>query len=320
MASSTPRVLFWTLMALSWTLVASAAEARWRSADAKVHIMVDGIDRTYVVHAPRMAQPAGGFPVVLAFHGGGGTAESMVRLTRLNDIADARGLVIVYPDGIDRHWNDGRSTIKNKTDDVAFVRALLDDVGRNYPIDRGRVFATGISNGALFTQRLGCELAGEISAIAPVAGPMAADLASRCQPVRPVAVLQIEGDADPIIPYNGGKVADFGGRGEGGLVLSTQETVALWGRMDGCTGRSPVETLPPPQQATPDGTQVTRMHFLGCHAGAQVVLLTILGGGHTWPGGPQYAPRFIIGKASSQLDASATIVDFFLSDRSTGMP
>ena len=316
MASLSLRMLFWTLMALSWALVASAAEARWRSDDAKVHIMVDGIDRTYVVHEPRMAQPAGGFPVVLAFHGGGGTADSMVRLTGFNDIADARGLVIVYPDGIDRHWNDGRSTIKNKTDDVAFVRALLDDVGRNYPIDRGRVFATGISNGALFTQRLGCELSGEISAIAPVAGPIPADLAPHCQPARPVSVLQIEGDADPIIPYNGGKVVDFGGRGEGGIVLSTQETMSLWGRVDGCTGRSPVETLP--QTADPDGTQVTRTYFLGCQIGAQVVLLTVLGGGHAWPGGPQYAPRFIIGPASRQLDASTAIVDFFLSDRAAG--
>lgn len=319
MPSSAPRLLSGLVMALCWALITSAAEARWRADDAKAHIRVDGIDRSYVVHAPRVPLPAGGFPVVLAFHGGGGTAESMVRLTRFDAIADARGLVIVYPDGVDRHWNDGRSTIRNKTDDVAFVRALLEEVGRNYPIDRGRVFATGISNGALFTHRLGCELAGAISAIAPVAGPMPADLAPHCRPSHAVSVLQIEGDADPIIPYGGGKVVDFGGRGEGGTVLSAPETVALWGRANGCAAvPSPVEMLP--QTADPDGTQVARTRFLGCGAGAQVVLLTILGGGHTWPGGPQYAPRFVVGQASDQLDASAAIIDFFLSNRTAARP
>lgn len=278
--------------------------------DRAVDLRVDGVQRSYLVHVPRAAPPAG-FPVVLAFHGGGGRARSMIRLTGLDALADRRGFIVAYPDGIDRHWNDGRSTIKVKSDDVGFVAAVLDDLERRFPVDARRIYATGISNGGIFSERLGCDLSNRIAAIAPVSGTMPADLAPSCRPARPVSLLQIGGTADPIMPYGGGAVADFGGRGEGGQVLSDQRTAALWADLDGCAGPSRPEALAP--IAAPDGTGVVRTRFAPCRPGAVVTLLTVEGGGHTWPGGAQYLPAAIVGRASRQLDASAAIVDFFLS-------
>jgi polyhydroxybutyrate depolymerase len=191
------------------------------------------------------------------------------------------------------------------------VRAILAQVEARYPVDGGRVFATGISNGAIFSERLGCEMAGQIAAIAPVSGTMAAELAPSCRPARAVSVLQVAGTDDPIMPYAGGAVADFGGRGEGGQVLSVARTFAFWRRLDGCAPPQPAVTLP--LIAADDGTRIERTRSGPCRDGARVTLLSIEGGGHTWPGGPQYLPARFVGRASRQLDGSGAILDFFLS-------
>jgi polyhydroxybutyrate depolymerase len=280
-----------------------------QAGDPEMTLQVGGVTRSYVLHLPT-PRPTAPLPVVLAFHGGGGQGRRMAGLTGLDPLADRRGFIVAYPDGIDRHWNDGRSTIKRKTDDVGFVAALLDEFERSYKIDRARVYATGISNGAMFSERLGCDLAGRIAAIAPVAGTMPVDIADTCRPSAPVSVLQIGGTADPIMPFDGGAVADFGGLGEGGVVLSDVRSAALWAGLDRCPAPAAPTVLPP--AAEPDGTSVTRTIWAPCAGGARVVQLTIQGGGHTWPDGPQYLPKFIVGPVSHQLDATSAIVDFFL--------
>ncbi|OWT76970.1 MULTISPECIES: PHB depolymerase family esterase [unclassified Achromobacter] len=248
--------------------------------------------------------------MILAFHGGGMQGEGMRRLTHLDDVADARDVVVIYPDGVGRHWNDGRSTIKNPQDDVRFITAIIDRAQHDYHVNPHQVYATGISNGALFAERLGCDLSERIGGIAAVAGTMPVDIAARCRPSHPVAVLQIDGNADPIMPFEGGAVADFGGAGEGGQVLSVAATVASWAQRNGCARAEPAQLLAP--VAALDRTRVSRTDYAGCAAGAPVTAYTVLGGGHTWPGGPQYARPRIVGWASMQLDASSTIVDFFL--------
>jgi polyhydroxybutyrate depolymerase len=292
------------LMLLAAALVAPA------SAAPVAHVQVAGIDRSYTVHVPDAAPPAGGFPLVLAFHGGGMDGQAMARLTRFDAVADQRRFIVVYPDGVDKHWNDGRSTIKNPQDDVGFVAAMIDQLRQRYPIDAGRIHATGISNGALFAERLGCELSAQIGAIAPVAGTMPADLRGNCHPARPVAVLQIGGTQDPIMPYGGGKVADFGGRGEGGEVLSFADTGSFWARANGCHRLGPARALP--VVAPLDRTRAGSAAYTGCPASGAVQLVTVQDGGHTWPGGPQYARRIVVGLVSRQIDASSMIADFFL--------
>lgn len=139
---------------------------------------------------------------------------------------------------------------------------------------------------------------------------MPAEMAGRCHPVRPVAVLQIGGTQDPVMPFGGGPVADFGGRGEGGEVLSFAQTGSFWAQANGCRRPGPPQALP--IVAPLDPTRVTSAQYTHCPAQGTVELVTVNGGGHTWPGGPQYARPIAVGLASRQIDASDMIAAFFM--------
>jgi polyhydroxybutyrate depolymerase len=266
-----------------------------------------GMVRRYLIHLPAGATSAAGLPVVLAFHGRLGTAEGMSRLTHLDRIADEHRFVVVYPQGYRRSWNDGRPGTPAHAagvNDAAFVAGLIHYLVSADQVDASRVYATGMSNGAIFTERLGCDLTGLLAGIAPVAGPMPVPVAGSCHPSRPIPVLEIHGTADPLVPYNGGQVNSTAG----GVVRSVAWTVAFWRAADRCQAGPVTVTWP---DTAHDGTGVRVSRGGTCAPGTQVVLYTVTGGGHTWPGGEQYLPSLIIGPTSRQFDASETIWRFF---------
>src|ERR1700757_2739096 len=167
-----------------------------------------GLDRTYTLHVPP-GDPVG---LVLSLHGGGGTGTGQQGLTDFDAVADANNLVVVYPDGFDKSWADGRGAApadRHHIDDVGFLVALAGKLQGDYKIPPGHVFATGMSNGGFMTNRLGCDRADVFAAVAPVAGTLGA--AVSCNPSRPVSVLEAHGTADPLVPFHRG-----GGRGPGG--------------------------------------------------------------------------------------------------------
>ena len=261
---------------------------------------VNGAERSYRLFVPtgyRRASPA---PLLLVFHGGGGRGVGMVAHTGFSRLGEREGVVVVYPDGVDRRWNDGRGYAATH-DDVGFVRALLDTLHRELSLDPRRVYATGISNGAMFSYRLACDLPGVFAAVAPVAGAMPADLAARCGGTAPVAVIAFQGTADPLVPYGGGGVTRRGGR-----VLSAERSVAFWATNDGCT--APPATTSEPDRET-DGTRVRHTVYGGCRGDRAVELYTIEGGGHTWPGGPPAGRA--VGRVTRELDATTVIWSFF---------
>ena len=135
--------------------------------------------------------------------------------------------------------------------------------------------AAGISNGALLTELLGCRLAGRLTLIVPVAGPLPVSVAPGCRPARPVSVLAVHGTADPVVPYDGGQVHGVGG---GTKVLSAPASLAVWARLDRCSAVPVRGTLA-------DTTDVGLRTYTGCAGGAVVELATVPGGGHTWPAG-----------------------------------
>jgi polyhydroxybutyrate depolymerase len=242
-------------------------------------------------------------PLVIALHGRGGTGRQMERMSHFDEVAAREQFVVAYPDGIDHRWNDGRLETATTVDDVGFIASLIDELAARYQIDRSRVYVTGISNGAMMSFRLGCDLADRIAAIAPVAGNVPAAIA--CTPRQPVSLLLINGTDDPLVPYDGGNV---GGRLHRGSVLSSSLSSDLFARADGC--QPAAQTLDEPDADPHDGTRSRSTRF-PCPAGVDVELVTIDGGGHTWPGGPQYLPAALIGKVSRDFDGADRIWEFF---------
>ena len=270
-----------------------------------------GIERSYWLTVPPDGELQSPSPLVLALHGGGGMAASMCRMRGgLLGLARQGAFLLVCPQGVERHWNDGRQITRWRAqadgiDDVGFLAAVVEDVAGRYPVDRQRIFVTGISNGGLMSYRLACERADLVSAIAPVAASMAESL--ECAPSRPVSVMILNGTADPLVPYEGGPIG-FGGDNLG-RVIPTDEAWRRWAASNRCEGK-PAEVRLPDQSAT-DGTRLELLSHTECAGGSQVLLYRIDGGGHTWPGGPQYLPASLAGPVSHELDAGQVIWDFF---------
>jgi polyhydroxybutyrate depolymerase len=273
-------------------------------------VIVGGGKRTYRLFAPPTASSAPA-ALVLAFHGGGGDGRSAELLTGLNAIARREGFVVAYPDGLDHQWNDGRtgapaqSAIRDNNDDISFVRAVLTDIATVTPIDPKRVFATGISNGAIFSHYLAARLADRIAAIAPVAGGVAEPFNKSFAPSSPVSVLAINGTSDPLVPFAGGNVARAGR----GRVVSADESVRLWVARDSTSSTPETGAL-----ADSDPNDGCRVHFQKWHGGkngTEVWFYIEEGAGHTWPGGPQYAVRTLIGSVCRDIDASEAMWEFF---------
>lgn len=280
-------------------LVGGKAAAQARSGTHTLR--VGGLERSYLLHLPAPLPAGRPLPLVLVFHGGGGRARGIAEHTGFSRLADREGFAVVYPAGIRGRWNDGRGLAGAPHDDVAFIRALIDTLSRAARIDPARVYATGISNGAMFAHRLACDLPGVLAAIAPVAGALPAAIAPRCAAAMPLSVLAIQGTEDRLVPYEGGGVAAVRG-----AVLSARESAGHWARRAGCGALSEGGRRTDQVQ---DGTALVHRAWPGC--GPQAVeLYEIRGGGHTWPGGPRVtAPR--LGRTTRELDATRAIWDFF---------
>ncbi len=303
-----------TLLATA-LLVAGCTGARDRhltGAEQTDDLEYAGQQRRYFVHVPPGYSPGTPVPLVLALHGGGGRARNMAQLSNFNRVADRAGSLVVYPEGIDHHWNDGRGVQdyraqRENIDDVGFLAQLVTHLAGRYSVDRTRVYVTGVSNGGLMANRLGCERAEVFAAIAPVIGSMAAPIATECRPSRPLPVLMINGTDDQLVPWDGEAVR-FGKR-ELGKIISIPALTRFWAGHNGCGPQPQVTTLP---DADPqDGTRVLRHRYSGCRESASVELYEVQGGGHTWPKGLKYLPAALIGRTSQDIDASRVISDFF---------
>ncbi len=240
-----------------------------------------GETRAYRLYVPEGYDARKPVPLVFAFHGGGprGTALTAERGLGFNPFADKHGFLVCYPEGVEHHWNDGRVSPrfpKKEQDDVGFVRELLARLEKEFKVDPDRVFATGNSNGGFFSHRLGWELSDKLAAVAPSAGTLGKNVVEKFAPKHPVHVLHLHGTDDPAVPFKGGPVI-----GNGGECVSAADVVGLWVKANGCAAKSKVEDLP---KTTDDKTKVRRETWAAGPKGAEVVLLTIEGHGHNFPG------------------------------------
>jgi polyhydroxybutyrate depolymerase len=272
------RIAVLVAVLLSFVCYVGARASALPGGDAPGELVFGGLPRTYQVHVPAgLDHPAG---LVINLHGAGQTGAEQVALTNYNAVADGHGFVVVYPDGIDFSWADGRGASvpdRQGVDDVGFLAALADRLVRDYGIDPGRVFATGMSAGAFMATRLGCQRADLFAAIVPVAGTLGT--AFPCAPSRPVSVLEMHGTADPVVPFNGGTMLGRGGYSD---IVAAPAMTQRWRELDGCPG-APAEDV---QGA------VHRFTAAGCADGSEVLFVQVDGGGHTWFDASQASGEF----------------------------
>ena len=274
-----------------------------------ISITVDGNLRYFIVFLPAGYNNAGKMPLIFVIHGGSGTPEGMIRLADFRPIADRDKVVLVYPAGIQKNWNDGRPTMPNELgiDDVSFFDQLIDYMVVNYPVDESKVYATGISNGGFMSSRLGCELSNRIAAIAVVSATMEANtIAPNCKPGISMPAIYIHGTADPLVPFLGGEMTANGTAG--GVILSHFQVVDKWVANNNCNSTPSISDLP---DLANDGTTIKQRIYSGGINGSEVVSYVVLNGGHTWPQGYQYLAELFIGKTSQDMNAREVIWDFF---------
>jgi len=269
-------------------------------------IVVGGRTRTYLVDLPPAYERSRRYPLVLDFHGGGGSPNAARAQTGLSTLTARVAAIAVYPAGTGRLSDDRLLTWntesccgyakRERIDEAAFVRALLDTLEATYSIDPTRVYATGLSNGGMMAHLVGCRLSERIAAIAVVSGELTVD----CHPTRPVSVLIVHGTADENLPYNGGV-------GRKALdphpVRPVSYAVDTWRALDRCEGAPTVSS----------SGNVTHSVWAPCADGTAVELFAIAGGGHAWPGGERMSR--VLDAPSTALDATATVWAFFEAHR-----
>jgi polyhydroxybutyrate depolymerase len=245
-----------------------------------------GLVRPWRAHVPPGYDPASPTAMILNLHGLGSNGAQEALFSNMNATADARGFVVVYPDGYENSWNAGACcdpAAADGIDDVGFLVALVDEVAARLCIDRERVYAAGMSNGGFMTYRLACEAADVFAGFAPVAGGLAV---TGCTPSRPVPLIAYHGLDDSMVPYS---------MGDG----SFREYALL----SGCTG-DPVRTMYDDSYCDIYET---------CDGGIRVGLCSLVGMDHCWPGG-EAARRIcetFIGSYSADLNANEHMWEFF---------
>ncbi|MFN8413605.1 MAG: PHB depolymerase family esterase [Anaerolineales bacterium] len=261
------------------------------------------LERSYILHIPASVNLKEPVPLVLVFHGGAGNAENAIRMTGFNQIADENGFIVAYPNGTGRledkilTWNGGGCcgfAQNNHIDDVGFVRAVIADIETVASINPKQIYATGISNGGIMSYRLACEAADLFAAIAPVSGSL---MVSPCNPTEPVSVLHFHGTDDQHILYDGG----FGPKSLVNVnFTSVKDSVNFWVGFDQCQNQTTTTPL----------SDIQLDEWKDCANQTNVILYTILGGQHAWPGSD--VPGWIDGDEPTQsISATELIWEFF---------
>ena len=283
--------------------------------DHTVALNHGGRERSAIVHVPRRAAARQVFPVVLNFHGGGGHAANQQEYSLLDTVAESESFITVYPNGTGRlsgrllTWNAGTCcaySVINKIDDVGFVRALIDNLAERFPVDRRRIYATGMSNGGMMAHRLAAEASDVIAAVAPVAGGMVLPMVKSA---RAVPVLHIHSVDDPRALYTGGLGPPFPLTKSQVFHPNIDEMIKRWADHNGCA----VEPMVADRRVdrTSRGHSAVKYVYPNCRDGATVILWKLTGAGHVWPGGKQKVMERILGPSTDIIDANREMWEFF---------
>jgi polyhydroxybutyrate depolymerase len=269
-----------------------------RTASTIRTIVSSGQQREYLLYVPKSYEPSRPASLVISLHPAMSWPTSQMNISQWNNVADEYGFLVVYPAGTGfgpKTWfMEGRQT-PARMPDVRFISALIDTLEASYNIDPQRIYADGLSNGGGMAFVLSCTLPDRIAAVGMVAAARSLDW-PWCADHRPVPAIAFHGTADPVAPYNGGPTPV--GPDVFPAVLSF---TATWAERNHCAPRPLLST---------QATDVTRLEYTSCADGATVVLYTVRGGGHQWPGGKPL-PAFLVGPYTRSIDATRLMWAFF---------
>ncbi len=275
-------------------------------------IFFQGYYRTFITHIPPNYTGTDSVPLVFVLHGGGGTANGMISFSEFDLVSDTAVFIAVFPQGVVEAssggytWADGRGTPADTAgiDDVGFISALIDHINSNYEINNSKVYACGMSNGGFMSQRLAVDLNNRIAAVASVGSTIDSSQVFTYQPTLPVPVMLINGVDDPFVPFNGGPV-----NGSQGYAISSFELFNFWFQKNNCTGL--IDSIQLPDVVTAESSTITKYYNHNCNCNSQIVLYKVNGGGHTWPGVPNFLYELIAGQTNEDIHASVEIWEFF---------
>jgi polyhydroxybutyrate depolymerase len=258
-----------------------------------------GGNREYLLYVPKSYDRAKPTPLVVSLHTSMSWPTSAMNISQWNLVADEQGFIVVYPAGSGhgaKSWEMTGSETPSRMPDVIFISDLIEKIEASYNIDKTRIYANGMSNGGGMTFVLSCTLSDRIAAVGMVSAGLDPGW-NWCTDHRPVPVIAFHGTADRICPYNGGP-PKFGD----GLLPSVPSFMANWAQRNQC-GRTPIESAV--------AADVTRLEYANCANDATVVLYTIKGEGHQWPGGKAIAAQWLVGPYSRSVDATRQMWAFF---------
>lgn len=270
----------------------------WTSATAGT-IVSSGQKRDYLVYVPKTYDRSKPTPLVITFHTSMSWDSSAMAISQWNSVADENGFIVVYPQGTGfgpKSWEMTNSETPSQMPDVIFISDLIDKLEATYNIDKSRIYANGMSNGGGMTFVLSCTMSDRIAAVGLVSAGLGLGW-NWCTDHHPVPVIAFHGTGDPICPYNGG-----------GGFPNIPGFMANWSRRNEC-GPSPTESAV--------AADVTRLQYADCAGNAGVVLYTIKGEGHQWPGGKRLAAQWMLGHYNRSINATRLMWAFFSSHQLT---
>lgn len=298
------------------TSLSYGCQTQWKyGKSANGCMLVDGQKREFRYFIPTHAKGVI-LPLIVGLHGGGGNPKRFEKYTKFSELAEkSASFIMVYPKGIDKHWNDGRKKLNAKVDDVKFISSLINIVPR---VDKEEVYVTGMSNGGLMAQRLACEIPSKLKGIAVIAATMSQNIAAICQDKEPLNALFIFGDKDSSFIKNGTIVSPLNQHKIRGRHIGINATIAFWKKRNACgdvkIGKKINNFMTNFGKYKDDGTEVYVHNYKACKK--KLRFYDVKGGGHRWPD-PSANNSFMIKKAmnvgwaSHEISSAHEIVWFF---------
>ncbi|XDD47061.1 PHB depolymerase family esterase [Leptospira sp. WS39.C2] len=274
--------------------------------EKKDFFVLDGVKRSYLVHYPKKWDGLP-IPLLVALHGRFGNGISMMKQTKLNEVADEKGFIVIFPDGYKRSWADGRGSSpadEASINDVVFIESIVKRMVAEGSVDPKSVFLVGHSNGGFMAQRLAIEKPELWKGVMSVAAQLSVAHLKTKQNFKnhPVSVGIMAGTEDPLVPYSGGYVRD------GKEILSVADSILRWKEWNGCNESIDKKT----KDFIEDGNTlvINFERYEQCADNKIVTLIRLNGLGHSWPGETPMLPFVNQGKTTKVIDASLFVWEF----------